>query len=166
MQKYNNLLQEVITEATNINIPISINIVPTITINTRAKGRFGQCKKHNGQYLIEISQYLTEAEEKYIREVLAHEILHTCPNCMNHGRQWKLHAMRMNYKYGYEISRTNSCANMGITSPKITEAKYVIICQDCGCKTHKQRECKVIRLIDKCHCGKCGSKNLKLQKNY
>ncbi len=157
MQKYNNLLQEVITEATNINIPISINIVPTITINTRAKGRFGQCKKHNGQYLIEISQYLTEAEEKYIREVLAHEILHTCPNCMNHGRQWKLHAMRMNYKYGYEISRTNSCANMGIENPKKESANYVITCNKCGTKTYKQRESKVIKNIERYRC-KCGGK--------
>ena len=157
MQKYNNLLKEVIAEATNINIPISINIVPDIIINTRAKGRFGQCKKHNGQYLIEISQHLIEAEDKYIREVLAHEVLHTCPNCMNHGRQWKYHAMRMNYKYGYEISRTNSCENLGITDPQIEQANYVITCNNCGRKTYKQRTSKVIKNPEKYRC-KCGGK--------
>ena len=45
MSKYNDLLKEVINEATALNIPISNNINPNITINTRAKGRFGQCKK-------------------------------------------------------------------------------------------------------------------------
>lgn len=166
MSKYNDLLKEVISEATALNIPISNNINPTITINTRAKGRFGQCKKRSGNYLIEISEHLTQAENKYIKQTLAHEVLHTCPNCMNHGRAWKAYAKRMNMKYGYEISRTNSCSNMGITSPRIERAKYTITCQTCGSKTYKQRECRVIRIIDRCHCGKCGGNKLTVQKNY
>jgi len=166
MSKYNELLKEVISEATQLNIPISNNINPIITINTRAKGRFGQCKRRNGSYLIEISEHLTQAENKYIKQTLAHEVLHTCPNCMNHGLTWKAYAMKMNMNYGYEISRADSCANMGIISPKIERAKYTITCHDCGCKTHKQRECKIIKLIDKCRCGKCGGKKLTVEKNY
>jgi len=155
MSKYNNLLKEVINEAININIPVSININPNVIINTRAKGRFGQCKRHNGQYSIEISQHLTQAEEKHIKETLAHEILHTCPNCMNHGRQWKLYAMIMNNKYNYDISRTNSCENLGITDPNIKQANYVIICNSCGRKTYKQRMSNVIKSPERYRC-KCG----------
>jgi predicted SprT family Zn-dependent metalloprotease len=157
MNKYNELLQEVIEQARKINIPVSIDVDPTITINTRAKGRFGQCKKRNGKYLIEISQYLTQAEDKYIKETLAHEILHTCPDCMNHGREWKYYVSRMNYNYGYNISRTNSCANMGIVNPRIENAKYIITCKTCGKKIYKQREAKVVKNIDRYHC-KCGGR--------
>lgn len=157
MTKYNNLLQEVINEAVNINIPVSNNIISNVKINTRATSRFGQCKKQNGKYLIEISQHLTQAEEKHIKETLAHEVLHTCPNCMNHGRQWKLYAMIMNNKYGYEISRTGSCENMGITSPKIERANYAIVCNNCGKTTYRQRESKVIKNPERYRC-KCGGK--------
>lgn len=157
MSKYNDLLKEVISEATALNIPISNNINPTITINTRAKGRFGQCKKRSGNYLIEISEHLTQAENKYIKQTLAHEVLHTCPNCMNHGRAWKAYAGRMNYHYGYEISRTNSCANMGITNPRIENAKYIITCKTCGKKSYKQRAANVVKHIDNYRC-KCGGR--------
>ncbi len=164
MSKYNNLLQEVIGEAAQLNIPVSSNINSNITINTRAKGRFGQCKKRNGKYTIEISQHLTQAKQEHIKETLVHEILHTCPNCMNHGKQWKYYAMRMNMKYGYEISRTNSCENLGITSPKIESANYAIVCNNCGKTTYRQRESKVIKNPEKFRC-KCGGK-LEVYKTY
>ena len=150
-------MKEVINEATNINIPVSNNIDPNVIINTRAKGRFGQCKRHNGQYSIEISQHLTQAEEKHIKETLAHEVLHTCPNCMNHGLTWKAYAIKMNMYYGYEISRTNSCDNMGIVNPRIENARYIIVCKNCGKKLYRQRESKTIKNIERYYC-KCGGK--------
>lgn len=164
MSKYNDLLKEVINEAIKLNIPISNSINPNITINTRAKGRFGQCKKRNGSYLIEISEHLTQAENKYIKETLAHEVLHTCPNCMNHGLHWKAYAMKMNMNYGYEISRTNSCANIGIINPRIENAKYIITCKTCGKNYYKQRESKVIKYPERFHC-KCGGR-LKVHQAY
>jgi len=154
---YNSLLKEVINEAVNINIPVSNNIVPDVIINTRATSRFGQCKKRNGKYLIEISQHLTQAEEKYIKETLAHEVLHTCPNCMNHGTEWKSYARKMNMKYGYEISRTGSCQSMGITNPKVERANYTIVCDNCGKKIYRQRESKVIKNSEQFRC-KCGGR--------
>ena len=157
MSKYNDLLKEVINEAIALNIPISNNINSNITINTRAKGRFGQCKKHNGTYLIEISEHLTQAENKYIKQTLAHEVLHTCPNCMNHGVTWKSYARKMNINYGYEISRATSCNNMGIVSPRIENAKYIITCKTCGKKSYKQRAANVVKHIDNYRC-KCGGR--------
>lgn len=157
MTVYNNLLKEVINEAININIPVSSNIISDVIINTRAKGRFGQCKKNNGYYSIEISEHLTQAENKYIKQTIAHEVLHTCPNCMNHGVTWKAYAKRMNMKYGYEISRTNSCSNIGIANPRIENAKYIITCKTCGKKSYKQRAANVVKHIDNYRC-KCGGR--------
>lgn len=152
---YNKLLQEVITEARKANIPVSNNINPIISINTRAKCRLGLCKRNGDSFDIEISAFLEQAGENAIKQILAHEILHTCPNCMNHGRTWKYYAMKMNMDYGYDIERTDSCANLGIVSPK--ERNYVIQCQKCGREEIRERASKVTKNIDKYRC-KCGGK--------
>lgn len=152
---YNQLLVEVINEAKKINIPISTQICLDITINTRAKGRFGRCKKRNGVYFIELSQHLLSAETKYIKQTLAHEALHTCPECLNHGIKWKYYASKMNREYGYEITRLSSCDSMNISNPRKERAKYIITCIICGHKYYKQRESKMIKNIQSYRC-KCG----------
>ena len=47
-------------------------------------------------------------------QTLAHEVLHTCPGCRNHGALWKEYAARMNGAYGYAISRTGTCEALGV----------------------------------------------------
>jgi predicted SprT family Zn-dependent metalloprotease len=157
---HNKLLQEVITQAKQINIPISNNIDPTVLINTRAKGRFGQCKKRSGKFLIEVSKFLEQAGEEAVKQTLAHEILHTSPDCFNHKYIWQTYASKMNRAYGYDISRTDSCANLGIVSPK--KRNYVIICEKCGRETVRERPSKLTEQLERYKC-KCGGK-LSLQK--
>ena len=43
--------------------------------------------------------------EKYIKDVLAHEILHTCFLCKTHDYPWNHYAKIMNDKYGYNIKK-------------------------------------------------------------
>lgn len=137
MSKYNNLLKDVITEARQLNIPVSINVDPNILINTRAKGRFGQCKKRGNKFTIEISFLLEQTEDHYIKQTIAHELLHTCPDCFNHQSQWQQYSRKMNKAYGYDISRTNTCDNLGIAQTQ-KQRNYVIVCQ--GCKREIVRE--------------------------
>jgi len=113
MNRYNKLLQEVILEAKQLNIPISSNIDPNVIINTRAK-RFGRCSRKSDKYIIEISSIFDKAEDKMAKQTLAHEICHTAPDCLNHQAKWKSHISKMNRAYGYNISRTNSCENIGV----------------------------------------------------
>jgi len=154
--RYNRLLQEVILEAKQLNIPISQNIDPNVIINTRAK-RFGQCKRRGDKFLIELSSIFDQAEDKMAKQTLAHEILHTCPGCLNHQALWKSHVSKMNRAYRYNISRTNSCENIGVTREILTNAKYVIECQKCHNIVYKDRISGVIRNPEKYHC-KCGGR--------
>ena len=154
--RYNRLLQEVIQEAKRLNIPISQNIDPNVIINTRAK-RFGRCSRKADKFLIELSSIFDQAEDKMAKQTLAHEVLHTCPNCMDHQVQWKSYVSKMNGAYGYNISRTNSCENIGVTREISKNAKYVIECQKCHTKVYKDRISGVIRNPEKYHC-KCGGR--------
>jgi len=156
MSRYNKLLQEVILEAKQLNIPISQNIDPNVIINTRAK-RFGRCSRKADKFIIELSSIFEKAEDKMAKQTLAHEILHTCPDCLNHQTQWKSHVSKMNRAYGYNIERTNSCQNIGVERDISKNAKYTIECQKCHTKSYKDRISGVIRNPEKYHC-KCGGR--------
>ena len=102
--RLNTLLQEVIQEARALKIPVSSSIEKNVAVNGRPKKRFGCCRKKPDRFTIEISRFLLEAEgcgEKQIRGVLAHEILHTCPGCYEHGALWKSYAAQMNAAVTY-----------------------------------------------------------------
>ena len=92
---YNALMKEIYEEVRALGIPVSGNIEPEVQINTRAKKRYGRCMRLHGEkyeYRIEVSAYLEDKDENCVRSVLAHELLHTCPRCMNHKLLWKTYA--------------------------------------------------------------------------
>ena len=107
-QKYiDGLMALVIDQARTIKIPVSQEIAPHVRLNRRARTRFGCCIRREGRYTIELSAQLAEqGSEDAILQVLAHEVLHTCYGCSNHGARWKGYAQRMNSIYGYRIRRT------------------------------------------------------------
>jgi len=170
-QRLEELFKEVIKEAENIGIPIARTLAP-LKINTRAKARFGCCrleKKPFGrsEYHIEISEKTLYSSEKNIKQIIAHELLHTCPDCMNHGERWKVYASAMNKVYGYNITRTSTDEKLGLrpedsTGIREQSYKYTLICQKCSAKIRRKRMCKVVENPDRYRCGKCGGK-LKLE---
>lgn len=165
----NELLNEVICQAKALGIPVSLYINEKLIVNQRAKSRFGACKKiqnstlknqtskrENSQYKIEISKALIDGPKKFIKEVLAHEILHTTPGGYNHTGNWKRYAKLMNESYGYHIRRTNSPESLGLNLEKEKlPAKYLIVCQKCGITIERNRRSKVVKQpsIYRCKCG-------------
>ena len=142
----NSNLNIVIKQAQELNIPVPDNICGKVRINPRPKSRFGCCKKENEKFQIEISQFILQCREEKIREVLAHEVLHTCKNCYNHGNIWKEYAEKMNKAYGYNIKRVSSFKDMDITLNK-EEIKYVIKCYDCGREYPRHRYTAMMKKI-------------------
>lgn len=166
MDYINNLYQEVIEEAKNLNLPISNKIRNNIIINKRAKSRFGCCKKIKKglteTFEIELSHRLLECETVFIKQTLAHELLHTCPGCDNHGEQWKKYAFKMNQAYGYNIKRTDTAEQLGIkedASVKRTPLKenYVLVCKNCGIQICRTRMSNVVKYPSSYRC-RCGGK--------
>jgi len=147
------LLARVIGEARALGIPVSRRIRAQVAVNGRAVGRFGQCRKTPFGYEIELSERLLAAPERACRQILAHEVLHTCPGCANHGPRWKDYAARMNAAYGYEIRRTGDCAELGV--PDLRAARYAVRCTRCGAVLTRQRRSSLIAHPERyrCRCG-------------
>ena len=141
------------------------NIV-SVTINTRAKKRWGQCKRlPNGTYTINISNSLMadSVSINAAKNTMAHEILHTVKGCMNHGPEWQSVADKMNQAYPdtYNIKRTTSAEEKGLESigrVRHEEYKCMLVCQKCGGKHYYKRESKAVRNYQNYHCGGCGGK--------
>ena len=103
----NKILRDVIKEAQELKIPVPVNINDQVYINPRPKRRFGCCSTKGGKHIIEISEFLLKGRPEKVREVIAHEVLHTCKGCRDHGEKWKAYAKKMNKAYGYNIKRVS-----------------------------------------------------------
>lgn len=153
-------MAQIMEECCAIHIPISRHINPKVAINTRARKRFAACRKakDSSNYNIEVGEMLMQADIKLVKSILAHEILHTCQGCYNHGKRWKRYADEMNRAYGYEISTTTTYEKLGLDEPEQKmQINYVIICQKCGQKMYRQKKSRLITHITEYRC-KCGGK--------
>ena len=131
------LLARVVAQARAIGIPVSGRIDPRVTLNRRSAGRFGCCRVREGAVL----------------ETLAHEVLHTCWGCKNHGERWKGYAQRMNAAYGYHISRTNTWEALGLPDPK--KVNHLVVCRRCGREFKRSRASSLVLHPERyrCRCG-------------
>ena len=143
-----------------MDIPVSNYIIPRVAINRRAKRRFAACKDLEASggsgFLVEVSEILLNAEPRSIKSILAHEILHTCRGCYNHGKLWKHYADRMNRYGDYRITTTTTYEDLGLEAPVIKrEAAYIITCQKCGSVFTRQKRSKLIShtQLYRCKCG-------------
>lgn len=157
----NRILNEVIKEAQEVKIPVPANISEEIIINPRPKKRYGCCRRKDGRFSIEVSEFAVDCEEKSLRQIIAHEVIHTCRGCYDHGEKWKKYAKLMNDAYGYNIKRTSSLKELGIERNEETEKqqkiRYIIKCKKCGKEYPRQRATRVTQNIRKYRC-KCGGR--------
>ena len=162
-----NLLQECMEMLRKEGIPVSEHILG-IVINPRIRSRFGSCRRveernkrgrviKTAGYRIELSRHMMDCGDEDIKTILFHELLHTCPRCMNHGRTWKTYADHLNKKYGLNIKTTARYSDFGMEEPAgREEVKYRIVCQSCGQELARKRRCSLVENTDRYRCGKCG----------
>ncbi len=156
MNDINAIFEKVKAQALTLHIPFSTEIAPNVEINYRAVRRFGMCRKTGSVFTIEIAAVLLSADEFFVAQTLAHELLHTCWGCQNHGALWQNYANCLNQAYGYHISRTNSYEEAGIDAPK-QNAPYRMQCIQCGVVIERYRMSSFVRQPQKYRC-RCGGK--------
>ena len=148
------LLARAIAQARAVKIPVSPNIDPCVRLNRRARTRFGCCIRREGGYTIELSAQLArEGSEDAVLQVLAHEVLHTCYGCSNHGQRWKGYAQRMNAAYGCHISRTDNFAELGLEDNR--PVRYYVVCQRCGRRIPRMKRSPLVDHPERYRCA-CG----------
>lgn len=153
MNDFDALLVRVLGQARALGIPVSGRIRPRVEVNRRAVTRFGCCVKQGDGYIIELSHRLREVEEVACMQTLAHEVLHTCLGCRDHGPLWQDYAARMNEAHGYQISRTGTCQALGVADE--TPVNHLLRCTECGHQFGRARRSKLVQHPDRYRC-KCG----------
>ena len=132
-----------------------------ITINTRAKTRWGCCKYKStaGACTIEISSRILsdDVPDDATMGTIIHEILHACKGCKGHGAQWKRYANAVNKKYPqYNITRTSGAEAFGLSDEQNEfRHKYAIKCMVCGHIHYSSKFSKSIQHPElyRCKCG-------------
>ena len=66
MNEFDDLLARAVEQARALGIPVSARISPRVAVNRRAVTRFGCCIRRGGEYVIELSERLLEAEERRV----------------------------------------------------------------------------------------------------
>jgi len=158
-KRLNVLLEECLAELAAIGIRPCGRILG-VKENKRAKKRLGCCRQMKGgtspEFELELSVMLQDAEEKTLKEVMIHEILHTCRGCLNHGSKWKELAARTKKAYGYSIARTADFEKLGIEAGEEGQKRYRIRCTRCGNTFYRIRKSRVVQHPEYYRCARCG----------
>lgn len=155
-QSLDSLLAEMAESLRELGIPLSSHISPAVLVNSRAKRRLGCCYYRDGVYVIEVSSGLLEQPER-LRQTLAHELLHTCRGCRNHGEKWKAYAAEVNGALGYSIQRLAPAEGESQEPLRQEKLRYILECQSCGAKIYRSRMSKAVKYPWRYRC-KCGGK--------
>jgi len=147
------LLRQVAEELRGLKIPISDKIDPHVAINDRAVARFGCCKYQGGRCVIELARRVAEGPEESCRSVLAHELIHTCYGCRDHGKRWRAYAARAGEALGYRIERVSTSEELGVAEARAP--KYLLRCTECGQEFPRVRASRLTQCPERyrCRCG-------------
>lgn len=170
MRDLNVVAIECMRELEIIGIPFGK--VTEFSVNTRAKRRWGQCRKNgDGTFSINISaDLLRESTEiNGLKNTIIHELLHTCPDCFCHTGEWKRLADKVNRYYGYGITRCSSAEDKGLDEKVIKQReierekkrqnpKFIFRCKCCGQIVKRQRASQFTKYYHMYHCGICNGK--------
>ena len=155
MKNLNKLFEQAMSIVEGCGIETG-NIVE-VTINTRAKKRWGQCRRTGDRYYINISSRILQDEVNThaTMETIIHEILHTCDGCMNHGKEWKRLANIIARETGFNITTTSSAEKFGLEEVVKVKDNYVFVCEKCGQIIRRDRMSKFVKNYQHYRCGKC-----------
>lgn len=151
-------------------IGMDYGTITKVEVNTRAKRRWGQCKStfvgRNAigervyTYAINISSILLDDKTpiEALQNTIIHEIIHTCPGCLNHGIEWKRRAAKVKKELGYDIQRCSSAEEKGISESAVEvyrKPKYIVKCKKCGREVGRYKVCDIIKHPQFYRCGIC-----------
>lgn len=155
------IFEEVVEEFDFNDIPIADSVDMILHFN-KTISALGCCKwkriNNKCYYAIYLSEYALEDEE-LIRNTIAHELVHTCPHCKNHGKYFKQYGAMVKTKLGYNIQTKageKEAKKSGIKDAITAKAKYYIKCCDCGQGFYRMKRSKVVAYPSEYRCGRCG----------
>ena len=105
LKDLNKITKECIYELQALNIPIRDDELKSIS--TREMEELGLCEDDGNwkNYKIYVRQDLIsdKCPTKILKEIIIHELIHTCPRCFSHGKTFHKYAKMMEDAYGYDL---------------------------------------------------------------
>lgn len=156
----NEIACECIETLNEIGVPCG-HIVE-FTVNTRAKSRWGQCCLRPDGFHININAALCDGKhDEGLRQTIFHELIHTCPGCLNHKSEWKRWAYVVGKHTGLVIKVSNSEADKGFDPSEVVlrrrQNKYKVYCKKCGHAWLYERKTRCVQHPELFHCS-CGGR--------
>lgn len=105
MCNLNCILNDVINDAISIGFPVPDCLDRRIYIDKKTYDRVGACYRYRfpTKYEVHLSENTLKAKKSAIKNIVAHEVLHTHFLTMEHNEIWKMYCNLMNSKLGYNI---------------------------------------------------------------
>lgn len=99
------VLHNVINDAISVGFPVPNCLERKIYIDKKTYNRVGACYRYKfpERYEIHLSEDALRAKENEIKNIVAHEVLHTNFLTMEHNLLWKMYCDCMRDKFGYNI---------------------------------------------------------------
>lgn len=112
-------------------------------------------------FVVKINPFLLNNEDtndKVIKDVIAHELCHTLPGCLNHGKEFHAKAKLIGDLLGYHIdTRADAEASNYFRQSQVSgDAPYKVVCEYCGAEQKYPRLNDKIKKAYQYKCAKCG----------
>lgn len=120
----------------------------------------GRCHYDGYEYDILLNPNMLNFEENginTIKNTLAHELCHTLPGCMNHGKNFHDKAKMINDLMGYIIDTKADVDSSSYFRKYLPNPNYKTVCGNCGYTTPRPHICNEVRNPGAYICYKCGS---------
>ncbi len=163
----NDTFLKVKNDLLSLDIPISSEICPIVRLS-KAKRQWGSCKmsKKYGEYkfYISISENCFSEPDyiNFIKNTMAHELIHTVKECFNHGKVFKYYSGVVS-KLGYIVTVKSDSKVVKNDAKKFNDANHILKCTVCGQLYYRYRFPKDKSYINKIACGKCKGRLVKIK---
>lgn len=159
------------------DLGIPVGKVRDVSFNKRKWTRsLGKCRRADSIYIIEIRRDLVSpgCPPDLLMNTMLHELLHTCPGCMNHGKSWHAYAAMLNglgfnvqsqtkaEELPEEMHRSAQGAEQVYGTPPHTrqhissrpQYRYELVCAN-GHHIYRQKMSKAVKHPElyRCQCG-------------
>lgn len=131
-----------------LSVGIRCGNVRSWTVNTRAKARWGLCKKvGRNLYDIQIAESLLQdnVSDQAAKDTIAHELIHTVPCCFSHTGKWK---QLLGFPIWWYVAPT--IINTFLESADFSGKKIVLFATSGGSKFGKTVEKLMVSVPDSC----------------
>jgi len=115
--------------------------------------RFYKWNLETGLFEIWINSFYLGTKEE--TGIILHELIHTFPDCWNHGCIFKFYRDAIEYNFGVKIPYIDE-ETLKQFDERMSRAKYIIRCTTCGVQSPRFRRCKVVKKPWNYRCPHCG----------